>query len=1130
MKHSNPKIKLVKVFKKIKLSGGDSHYILQTLKVYQLKDLISQFIKNTPNIKIKKWKSARKFELVKIITTNEIDLKDYTILKINPKPPKKYPKNVLGKIGKQYNEVQQKEYLVEFTADPRFQNPLEAKHQYLTREGNMEYKKLQEHQLNFIHQFVFSNLRGAIAFHGVGSGKTMTAVVCAYYYLKLYPNNSVIIISPSTLLFNFVGEMIQYGLDPKDNRYKYFTFDKFSRGSATAENSLLIIDEAHNFRTELVMENITNEEGVVIGIQPKTNKKGYNIIQRGGMKAHKVIALTGTAFVNGVYDIENLLSMVDGRNPCEKKMFNHILLHEAQRNDYFNWRLSYYARNSSSEFFPERIDKYVHLVMDAEFLKKYESIEKSGKSPSGYAEEHYGDKDVNDLGAFYNGVLNASNSIDGVDNPKIRYISNLIKKNKNEKFIVYSALMDAGVNILKEALVEANIKAVYITGEQSIIHKENAKKYFNGYDFNNPSFFNKNLIDEKNLKFINSEYRVLIITKAGAEGVDTVNCNNIILLDGQWNNAFTEQIVARAIRFKSHHGLNQDKRFVNVIRPLLIKPSDKIMFDEMVVIDKIKNTQEQNKEWTALKKRIDLQKKKEIEQIARIKIAQIRIDKMEWKRKFIVKYNKLLNENKIKEIQMLIKKGDHLMVRNPDIIARIIPYPEHKIKEEFNDKTVENNLAILDKEIKWTSAHIRSIATGVSIDSIVTGVSDAKIKEYIEKNPNVKKQGYHKPHLSPAEVYKKVVEILTRDVDVMNNDYKNLVKSKTPAIDLYLLILAKSKQAVIDSFIEFFGNKIELFENYRKSVMLQLQTKMKSVNRKLTEEEEADIYEQLLEKEKEQILQIPFHELRVISRDLFTQNQQYFTPEKLAQFVIDQSSLKTNKSLNIRVLEPTAGGGDLIKPVVKFHNNVNIRHLRSWRLRGRMRRLKLRKFHNNVNIDLIEFDKEQLVKLKTIQKVAPNTINILESNNFLKFIPSVRYDYIFTNPPFHLKRTEFSWLYTQDIWDTDFIMRAYGCLAVNGELVGIISNKYKSQPHFMDWLKDKEHNFIARNREKFVSPTDKTITIDVAILKITKKNRFEDNDLLSIKFIVETKKEKETKYELWENEITLDVVDKIAKK
>jgi len=83
--------------------------------------------------------------------------------------------------------------------------PLE---QYVNKEGKKEYVSLQPHQIKFIKQFVFSNLRGTIAFHGVGSGKTLNAVVCSCYYLKMYPNNKVIVISPSSLLFNFTNGMI----------------------------------------------------------------------------------------------------------------------------------------------------------------------------------------------------------------------------------------------------------------------------------------------------------------------------------------------------------------------------------------------------------------------------------------------------------------------------------------------------------------------------------------------------------------------------------------------------------------------------------------------------------------------------------------------------------------------------------------------------------------------------------------------------------------------------------------------------------------------------------------------------------------------------------------------------------
>jgi N12 class adenine-specific DNA methylase len=98
-------------------------------------------------------------------------------------------------------------------------NPLKAKAEYTTKEGTKELLTLQKHQEDFIKQFVFSQLRGAVVYHGVGSGKTLTAVVSSYFYLTLYPNNKVIVISPSALLYNFINDMIQYGLNIQDTRY-----------------------------------------------------------------------------------------------------------------------------------------------------------------------------------------------------------------------------------------------------------------------------------------------------------------------------------------------------------------------------------------------------------------------------------------------------------------------------------------------------------------------------------------------------------------------------------------------------------------------------------------------------------------------------------------------------------------------------------------------------------------------------------------------------------------------------------------------------------------------------------------------------------------------------------------------
>ena len=174
---------------------------------------------------------------------------------------------------------------------------------------------LQEHQVKFIKQFIYSNLQGAVMFHGVGSGKTLTAVVSAFWYLLVYPKSRVIVISPSALIYNFMASMIQYGVSIEDKRYQFITFDKYLRKPIIAKDCLLIVDEAHNMRTDMELsiglDPITLKP--VDGYIAKQNKRGFKIWENGSMHAHKILLLTGTMFVNTIQDAENLLAMIDQR-------------------------------------------------------------------------------------------------------------------------------------------------------------------------------------------------------------------------------------------------------------------------------------------------------------------------------------------------------------------------------------------------------------------------------------------------------------------------------------------------------------------------------------------------------------------------------------------------------------------------------------------------------------------------------------------------------------------------------------------------------------------------------------------------------------------------------------------------
>ena len=85
-------------------------------------------------------------------------------------------------------------------------NPANITNPYVGRQNIVDKDKaiieLLTHQKKFLQGFLIGNLRCAIAFHGVGSGKTLTAVATANMYLQLYPKNKVIVITPSARYYS----------------------------------------------------------------------------------------------------------------------------------------------------------------------------------------------------------------------------------------------------------------------------------------------------------------------------------------------------------------------------------------------------------------------------------------------------------------------------------------------------------------------------------------------------------------------------------------------------------------------------------------------------------------------------------------------------------------------------------------------------------------------------------------------------------------------------------------------------------------------------------------------------------------------------------------------------------------
>ncbi len=74
--------------------------------------------------------------------------------------------------------------------------------------------------------------------------------------------------------------------------------------------------------------------------------------------------------------------------------------------------------------------------------------------------------------------------------------------------------------------------------------------------------------------------KIIMISPAGAEGINLNNCRQVHVVEPFWNESRIEQVMGRAIRFCQHKDLPQEERKVDVFRYKMIRKSGKITTDE----------------------------------------------------------------------------------------------------------------------------------------------------------------------------------------------------------------------------------------------------------------------------------------------------------------------------------------------------------------------------------------------------------------------------------------------------------------------------------------------------------------------------------------------------------------------
>jgi superfamily II DNA or RNA helicase len=389
---------------------------------------------------------------------------------------------------------------------------------------------LKKHQLS-VANHLFNN-RGAILVHSVGTGKTLSAIATAQCVLLNEVVKKVIVVTPTSLQSNFKSQMKMYGLDDIDfKKYHFYTIQKLvndieNKTVINSENSLLIIDEAHNLRTI--------EGG---RIEP---------ILKYAKKAEKVLLLTATPLINYKYDIINLISLIKSDKPIAIDYFNKLLKETSNQKElkkYLSDIFSFYIKDKPDPNFPEKKILEIFLPMDEQYLKSYEQVE------TGEVKRIPDFKDKN-IQVFYNGIRRASNILDK-KSPKVDWIIDKIKSEPKAKYIIFSHFINMGIKPVMKYLDEKNISYGYVTGDLSIEERQKAVEEYN-----------------------NNKIRILFISKAGSEGLDLKNTTYIIIMESSWNLNSIEQIIGRGVRYKSHENLPPSKRKVTIYKLILVKPDE----------------------------------------------------------------------------------------------------------------------------------------------------------------------------------------------------------------------------------------------------------------------------------------------------------------------------------------------------------------------------------------------------------------------------------------------------------------------------------------------------------------------------------------------------------------------------
>lgn len=417
----------------------------------------------------------------------------------------------------------------------------------------------QRHQGEAVDQL--NKSKSLIANHGLGSGKSLTSILAGEK-----TKGSKLVLAPAALIGNYRKELKKFNINDKD--YHLVSYEKFRR------NPNAIIDK---YRPELLIADEFHRT------KDPTSLTG-DTIRDARFRVNKFLGLTGSPIQNHPSEIADLLYTATGKPILgrDSKEFNKHFIKEKKVG---NGLINYIMRRTPGVIeVPKNLDKfrditskYVHTFSgDEEYRKYIPEVERElrrvpmndeqqkyynytfGKAPLWVKNKIKNNlpasrKESKNLNAFLIGARQVSNSTEGLGGsthtPKLDAIVHDLKSGVESdphfKGVVYSNFLASGLNPISKKLKKLNIPYGMFTGDQKSEERNMIIRDYNS-----------------------GKLKALLISPAGAEGLDLKGTRYMGIMDPSWNPSRTEQIIGRTARYKSHQSLPENERKVKVVQYL----------------------------------------------------------------------------------------------------------------------------------------------------------------------------------------------------------------------------------------------------------------------------------------------------------------------------------------------------------------------------------------------------------------------------------------------------------------------------------------------------------------------------------------------------------------------------------